>query len=98
MEFKLKLKSKKLDSGRFQVNFATEGFRSDFYGYLLTEPKTSVREVVEKIQRHLGAAQITDKYFQPNLFSLGKRQHNSGRVWIFRRQDCQNQLLSHYAD
>ena len=88
MEFKLKLKSKKLESGRFQVNFATEGFRSDFYGYLLTEPQTSLREVVEKIQRHLGAAQTADKYFQPNLFSLGKRHTNSGRVMIFRRNDC----------
>ena len=87
MEFKLKLKSKKLDSGRFQVNFATEGFRSDFYGYLLTEPKTSLREVVEKIQWHLGAVQTTDKYFQPNLFSLGKRDVNHGRVMIFRRQE-----------
>jgi len=87
MEFKLKLKSKKLDSGRFQVQFATEGFRADFYGYILAEPKTSLREVVEKIQRHLGAAQVTDKYLQPSLFSLGRRHHNSGRVMIFRRQD-----------
>jgi hypothetical protein len=87
MEFKLKLKSKKLGSGRFQVQFATEGFRSDFYGYLLAEPKTSLREVVEKIQRHLGAAQTTDRYLQPNLFSLGSRHVNSGRVMIFRRQE-----------
>ena len=87
MEFKLKLKSKKLDSGRFQVHFATEGFRSDFYGYLLAEPRTSLREVVEKIQRHLGAAQTADKYLQPNLFSLGRRVTNSGRVMIFKRQD-----------
>jgi hypothetical protein len=85
MDFKLRLKSKKLDSGRFQVNFSTEGFMADYYGYLLTEPKTSLREVVEKIQKHLGAAQSTDKYFQPNLFSLGKREVNSGRVMIFRR-------------
>ncbi|HMJ67994.1 MAG TPA: hypothetical protein VK508_03830 [Cyclobacteriaceae bacterium] len=85
MDFKLRLKSKKLGSGRFQVNFSTEGFVMDYYGYLLTEPTTSVREVVEKIQRHLGAAQSTDKYFQRNLFSLGKREVNSGRVMIFRR-------------
>ena len=85
MDFKLKLKSKKLESGRFQVNFSTEGFLADYYGYLLTEPETSVREVVEKIQRHLGAAQSSDKYFQPNLFSLKGRKINSGRVMIFRR-------------
>lgn len=86
MDFKLRLKSKKLGSGRFQVNFSTEGFVMDYYGYMLTEPSTSLREVVEKIQRHLGAAQSTDKYFQRNLFSLGKkREVNSGRVMIFRR-------------
>ena len=88
MDFKLKLKSKKLDSGKYQVNFSTEGFRSDYYGYLLTEPRTSLREVVEKIQRHLGAAQTSDKYFQPNLFSLGRRHTASGTVMLFRRNDC----------
>jgi len=85
MDFKLRLKSKKLGSGKFQVNFSTEGFVMDYYGYLLTEPQTSLREVVEKIQKHLGAMQSSDKYFQPNLFSLGKREVNSGRVMIFRR-------------
>lgn len=85
MDFKLRLKSKKLESGRFQVNFSTEGFVSDYYGYMLTEAETPVRDVVEKIQKHLGAAQSSDKYFQPNLFSLRKREINSGRVMIFRR-------------
>lgn len=85
MDFKLRLKSKRLGSGKFQVNFTTEGFVMDYYGYMLTEPRTSLREVVEKIQRHLGAMQSTDKYFQPNLFSLGRREVNSGRVMIFRR-------------
>lgn len=88
MDFKLKIRSRKLVSGRYQVKFSTEGFRSDYYGYLLTEPKTSVREVVEKIQRHLGAVQTGDKYFQPNLFSLGKRHMSSGKVMIFRRGIC----------
>lgn len=85
MDFKLRLRSKKLDSGRFQVSFSTEGFMHDFYGYLLTEPRTSLREVVEKIERHVDAACTSDRYFQPNLFSLAKRDVNSGRVMIFRR-------------
>jgi hypothetical protein len=88
MDFKLRLKSKKLGSGRFQVNFSTEGFVMDYYGYLLTEPSTSLREVVEKIQRHLGAAQRSDKYFQRNLFSLGRREINSGKVMIFRKGEA----------
>lgn len=91
MEFKLKLKSKKLESGRFQVRFATEGFRSDFYGYLLAEPQTSLREVVEKIQWHLGAAQTTDRYVQPSLFSLGKRHRSSDQVLIFKNHELINQ-------
>ncbi|MFZ5970186.1 MAG: hypothetical protein ACOYXA_01220 [Bacteroidota bacterium] len=81
---KLKLQSKKLDSGRVQVNFTTEGFSNNYYGYLLAESSTSLREVVEKIQRHVGAMKSSDRYFQPNLFSLGKRQVNSDRILIFK--------------
>jgi hypothetical protein len=100
MDFKLKIKSKKLESGRFQVRFSTEGFRSDYYGYLLTEPSTSVREVVEKIQRHLVKIQDINRYFQPNLFSLGRRQTSSGRVWLFKNDDGQVpvQTQAQYAD
>lgn len=100
MDFKLKLKSKRLESGRYQVKFSTEGFRSDYYGYLLAEPKTSLREVVEMIQQHLGASQDSDRYFQQNLFSLGKREVRTGQVLLFRDPDGQvtpqNQLR--YAD
>ena len=85
IDYKLKLSSKRLDSGRFQINFSTEGFDDGYYGYLLAESKTSVREVVEKISRHLQAFHQTDKYFQPNLFSLGNRKINSGRIMIFKR-------------
>lgn len=84
-DFKLKIKSKKLGSGRFQVDFATDGFSDNYYGYVLAESKTSVREVVEKIQRHLEAVKTSDKYFQPNLFSLGRREVNSGRIMIFKK-------------
>jgi len=84
-EGRLKLSSKRLVSGRFQVNFSTEGEADGYYGYLLAEPKTSVREIVEKIERHLEAFHQTDKYFQPNLFSLGKRKLSSGKIMIFKR-------------
>ncbi|MGE0772772.1 MAG: hypothetical protein AB7K37_13740 [Cyclobacteriaceae bacterium] len=83
-DIKLKLKSKKLNSGRFQVNFFTEGLKQEYYGYLLTEPRTSVREIMEKIGRHVEAAQLKDRYFQRNLFSLQKREVNSGRILVFK--------------
>jgi len=83
-DFKLKITSKKLDSGRFQVNFETEGFCDEFYGYLLAEPRTPFREIVQKIERHVGAMQLSDRYYQRNLFSLTHREANSGRILIFK--------------
>ena len=82
--FRLNLTSKKLNSGRFQVNFTTEGFSQELYGYLLAEPKTSVREVVEKINRHIDAMRCSDRYYQRNLFSLTNREANSGKILIYK--------------
>lgn len=84
-DFKLKMKSKRLESGNVQIDFSVEGFTNECYGYLLAEPKTSVREVIEKISRHAGALQHADRYHQRNLFSLCKREINSGRILIFKR-------------
>ncbi len=82
--FKLKLTSKRLHSGRFQVNFTTYAFSQEFYGYLLAEPKTPVREVVEKISRHVDAMKCSERYLQRNLFSLTHREANTGRILIFK--------------
>ena len=82
---RLKIKSKKLHSGRFQIDFSTEGLADGFYGYLLAEPKTSVTEVIEKIDRHIKAMANTERYFQRNLYSFGNRQNNSGRILIFKK-------------
>ncbi len=81
---KLRIRSKRLSSGRFQVNFSTD-FSSGYYGYLLAEPRTTVSEVLEKIGRHLEAANNEDRYFQRNLFSLGKRKISSGKILIFKK-------------
>ncbi len=45
---------------------------ADYYGYLLTEPKTCGARGGEKIQKHLGAAQSTDSISSPNLFLYGQ--------------------------
>ncbi len=82
---KLKIKSKKLNSGRYQINFSTDASPTGYYGYLLAEPKTSVAEIIEKISRHLAAFNNEERYFQRNLFSLGNRKTNSGRILIFKK-------------
>ena len=82
---KLKLKSKKLDSGKFQVDFSTEGRQPQLYGYLLAEPRTPVQEVIDKINRHLQSMNNRPRYFQRNLFSLSRREINSGKILIFEK-------------
>lgn len=82
---KLKLKSKKLGSGKFQINFATHGFEPECYGYLLAEAHTSVREVVEKISRHVGAMQTSERYYQRNLYSIQRREINSGKILVYKQ-------------
>jgi len=82
---KLKLKSKKLRSGRFQINFSTDGLVDGFYGYLLAESKTSVSDIIKKIDRHVKAMANTERYLQRNLYSFGKRQNTSGRILIFKK-------------
>ncbi|HCZ35639.1 MAG TPA: hypothetical protein DHV26_06885 [Cytophagales bacterium] len=83
-DFKLKIETKKLQSGRFQVNFST-GSDGGYYGYLLAEPQTAVSEILSKINRHIAAFDNSERYFQRNLFSLGNRKANSGRILIFKR-------------
>jgi hypothetical protein len=83
MEMKLKLKSKKLISGKFQVDFSTEGTQPNYYGHLLTEPFTPLTEVIEKINRHVYSMNNRPKYLQRNLYSVSRREINSGRILIF---------------
>ncbi|MBL7853840.1 MAG: hypothetical protein JNL17_05555 [Cyclobacteriaceae bacterium] len=86
MEPKIKLQSKKLPSGRYQIHFSTTGPEGDWYGYLLAEPRTPLQEVVMKISRHVGAAASPDRYFQPNLFSLRSREVRANRIFLFKRK------------
>ncbi len=82
---KLKLTSKKLPSGRFQVRFTVDGFSQPCYGYLLADPQSTVTAVVEKIRRHVFAMQERESYFQRNLYSLHSRNVHSGRILVFAK-------------
>lgn len=82
---KLRLTSKRLSSGRFQVNFSADGFDQPCYGYLLADPQSTVTDVVDKISRHVWAMQSKDSYFQRNLFSLHSRNVHSGRILVFAK-------------
>lgn len=81
----LRLTSKRLASGRFQVNFLAEGFEQPCYGYLLVDKESLVSDVIEKIRRHVLAMQSREDYFQRNLLSLHTRNVHSGRILLFAK-------------
>jgi len=85
MDSRIRLRSKRLKSGKFQVNFSTTGLGQECYGYLLAEAKTSVSDIIRKINKHVFAMQDADRYYQRNLFSLCKKEVNSGKILIFKR-------------
>ena len=89
MEFKdestlsnLKLSSKRLKSGKVQVKFQVKGEQSGKqYGYLLTEPKTSLRDVVAKIlETYSDRVSIGQ---QRHLYNIG-RQKQVTEMLIFK--------------
>ena len=79
----MEFKSVRLPSGRFQVNFSF----SDVYGYALAEPEDAVSEIVGKIFRHIEEMRDTNRYYQKNLYSMGSRNPQSGRIILFRRKE-----------
>lgn len=80
----LRLKSKKLSSGRYQVEFSF-GQPEVYYGYVLAEPRTPLRELMQKIERHVLAALEPERYLQRNLFSVLKRSPASGKIVVYKR-------------
>jgi hypothetical protein len=84
----LRIQSKRLSSGRFQVNFNTNDKNSSqYYGYMLAEPSTSLTDIIIEINQHIQAFRNSERYFQRNLFSLGNRKQNKGRILIFKSKD-----------
>jgi hypothetical protein len=77
------LACRRLPSGKFQVSFTLSD--QGCYGYLLAEPKTPLREVLLKLDRHLAAMHEVDRYYQRSLFDVGSRNPASGRILIFKR-------------
>ena len=84
----LRIQSKRLSSGRFQVNFNADDYYSNrYYGYMLAEPSTSLTEIITEINQHLESFRNSERYYQRNLFSLGNRKQNKGRILIFKSND-----------
>ncbi len=79
---RLKLSSKRLKSGKIQVKFqVSRGPEGVQYGYLLTEPKTSLKDVVGKILKNYVLSRSLG--CQRHLYNVGRQQQDTGLL-IFK--------------
>lgn len=84
--FRLKLSSKKLHSGRHQVKFEVKNAaQKRWYGYLLAEPEATFNDVLSKIQQKINAIQERDEYYHGHLYSMAVRRNREDDIMIFEK-------------
>ena len=82
--YRLRISSKKLISGRFQVKFyATVKEHKELYGYLLVEPENSLKEVVGIIRERLNVLDHSIEHRHFHLYDLGHSVQNDPNFLIF---------------
>ncbi len=71
--YDLKIESKRLISGNFQVKFfARLKQKKNFYGYVLVDAASTLKEVVLRIRNKLCLIQSQKDFRQTHLYSIGK--------------------------
>ena len=83
-DYKLRLTSKKLTSGKCQVKFyaSVEASRK-LYGYILADAGESLKDVVVKIINRLNRMKSRDSFHHINLYSIGKRSNQDTNFIVF---------------
>lgn len=83
-DYSLRLKSKKLKSGKCQVKFyATIKERKDMYGYVLVDSDKTLKDVVINIKEKLRAIRQTRDFHHLHLYSIGKWGRDDMNFIIF---------------
>jgi hypothetical protein len=73
-QYKLRITSKKLSSGKCQVKFhAYANHQKNLYGYVLVDSDRTLKEVVVKIREKLMNIQQARDFHQIHLYSIGQR-------------------------
>ncbi|MGK7392444.1 MAG: hypothetical protein ACNS60_18970 [Candidatus Cyclobacteriaceae bacterium M2_1C_046] len=83
-DYKLKISSKKLKSGKCQIKF--EFVQADvpsFYGYILAEGKTPLREVITTIYERTKSICVGD-YFHDHLYHIQERKSPQHHLFLFK--------------
>lgn len=82
--YKLRITSKKLNSGRYQVKFyATVQRNKQLYGYVLVEADETLKSVISRIKRRLKDIDYSAEYRNFHLFNVGQDSQPSN-VMIFQ--------------
>lgn len=82
--YKLKITSKRLKSGKCQVKFsATVREQKDMYGYVLVDADRTLKEVVVGIREKLHTIRQTRDFHNLHLYSIGKNGNDALNFIIF---------------
>lgn len=83
-QYKIRITSKKLHSGRCQVKFyANIAERKQLYGYVLVNAEETLKKVVERIRLRLDRMNTRDSFHHINLYSIGKKDADDLNFIIF---------------
>ncbi len=83
-QYKIKITSKKLHSGRCQVKFyACIANRKQLYGYVLVNAEETLKKVIERIRMRLDRMNTKDSFHHINLYSIGKKDADDLNFIIF---------------
>jgi len=76
--YKLRITSKKLTSGRFQVKFfATIKEEKQLYGYLLVESSETLKSVIDKIRKRLKILNHSIEHQHFHLYNVGQEMQEA---------------------
>jgi hypothetical protein len=86
MDVKIRLSSKRLNSGRCQVHFQVRTTTGDgsWYGYTLAEPQDTLSEVVGRIKSRFSLAEDKISLYQKVLYHLNDDYREQSDLMIFK--------------
>lgn len=85
-DYKLKLYSKRLQSGKCQIKFVvSSSSEPGLYGYLLAESGSTLREVVHTIENEVRYIQQVGNHNHSHLYNLASRQKRKDQILIFNK-------------
>ncbi len=83
-DYKLKINSKRLKSGKCQVKFsAIVRERKDLYGYVLVDAEQTLKDVVVNIKEKLHTIHRTKDFHNLHLYAIGKSGQEDMNFLIF---------------